>query len=251
MPDEPSDEARLLRIERFVKTNQGLAVSGTSVYYGKARAVHEVSFEAPSGAVSAIAGPNGAGKTSLILAIYGTVRSTGKITVAGDDVSGLPPRRRARRIAMVPQGRQLFPNLTVRENLRVMADMLPPSSVDAALSRFPVLEERSTKPAGVMSGGEQQMLVVTRALMGNPEVLLLDEVMTGLAPLVVSQLADEVRKLAQSGVAVVMAEPSIRALSRIIDRGYVLIRGEIVAFAESGEGLGGKYEQAMGFQTAS
>ncbi|MCU1480948.1 MAG: putative branched-chain amino acid transporter ATPase subunit [Subtercola sp.] len=227
----------------------GLGVSELSVQYGKAQALSAVSFVAPPGKVTAIAGPNGAGKSSLLLAIYGSIRASGGIALDGADVSALAARKRARQIAIVPQGRQLFASMTVRENLQIMADMLglSRSVVDHALDRFPVLRTRSKSLAGVLSGGEQQMLVVARALMGEPKVLLLDETMTGLAPLIVSQIIEVVRELTARDVAVVMAEPSIRSLHRVIDRGYVIIRGEIVGQADSGTELDVLLERHMGF----
>ncbi|RFA08521.1 hypothetical protein B7R54_04245 [Subtercola boreus] len=227
----------------------GLTVSGLSVQYGKAQALRNISFSAPPGTVTAIAGPNGAGKSSLLLGIYGSVQASGEVGLGGVALAGVTARKRARQIAIVPQGRQLFPSMTVRENLQIMADMLSleRTAVDHALDRFPVLRTRSKALAGVMSGGEQQMMVVARALMGRPDVLLLDETMTGLAPLIVTQIIDVVRELAASGVAIVMAEPSIRSLHRVIDRGYVLIRGEIVGSSESGTGLDLLLEQHMGF----
>lgn len=226
-----------------------LRAQGLTVRYGHAAALSGVDLVAPGGAVTAVAGPNGAGKSSLLLALYGSVRANGTVIVDEDDLTRLSATRRARAgVALVPQGRQLFPRLTVRENLQIMAELLglKRSSVDEALDRFPILRQRARGLAGVLSGGEQQMLVVSRALMGSPRVLLLDEMMTGLAPLVVRELADTVAELAHSGVAVVLAEPSIHALHRIIDRGIVLMRGEVVAHADSSEALDRSYQAAMG-----
>ena len=227
-----------------------LVVEDLRVTYGRAIAVHGASLQAAGGSVTALAGPNGAGKSSALLAIYGSVGSTGRVLVDGEDVSRLKPAARARRgIALVPQGRQLFAHLTVRENLQVMAEMLrlKRGAVDDALARFPILVERSRSLAGVLSGGEQQMLVVTRALMGSPRVLLLDEMMTGLAPMIVQQLAATFQELAASGTAVLLAEPSIGALHHRIDRGYVLIRGEVVASDEGGgASLDHAYQRAVG-----
>lgn len=228
-----------------------LLIEGMSVRYGKAQALSNVTLIAPAGKVTAIAGPNGAGKSSLLLATYGSVASSGTVKLNGEDQSSIPARRRAKRVAIVPQGRQLFATMSVRENLQIMADMLhlPASAVDEAQNRFPVLAERSKNLAGVLSGGEQQMLVVARALMGKPEALLLDETMTGLAPLIVKQISDVVRELADQGVAVLVAEPSVRALHKIIDRGYVLIRGEIVTSADSGAELDKLLERHMGIES--
>ena len=170
-------------------------------------------------------------------------------------MSRLTPAARARRgIAVVPQGRRLFPRLSVRDNLRVMAETLklPGQAVETALDRFPNLKERARVPAGVLSGGEQQMLVVSRALMGTPRVLLLDEMMTGLAPRIVHELAATVRDLARDGVAILLAEPAMGILSASVTRGYVLIRGEIVASEEEGgRALEQAYQGALGMQVGS
>jgi len=231
-------------------TSHELRVEDLTVRYGHAVAVSGVSLVVPGGSVTALVGPNGAGKSSVLLSVYGSVSSSGRILVDGEDMSRLRPAVRARRgVAIVPQGRRLFPHLSVRDNLRVMAETLklPGRSVNEALARFPILQERVKSPAGVLSGGEQQMLVVARALMGSPRVLLLDEMMTGLAPRIVRELAETVRSLAQSGVAVLMSEPSIGILAPTINRGYVLIRGRTVATEEGGgEALNRSYQSAMG-----
>jgi branched-chain amino acid transport system ATP-binding protein len=220
------------------------------VRYGKATALAGVSLSAPGGVVTAVVGPNGAGKSSLLLALYGSVQSSGPVEVDGADVSGLRATDRARAgIALVPQGRQLFPRLTVRENLQLMADLLrlDRGTVDEALDRFPILRQRARSLAGVLSGGEQQMLVVSRSLMGSPRVLLLDEMTTGLAPLVIEQLAETVAGLARdAGTAVLLAEPSLGAIRRVVDRGLVLVRGEIVAEAPNPDILDDRYREALG-----
>jgi branched-chain amino acid transport system ATP-binding protein len=214
-----------------------LRVEGLSVRYGQAKAVSNVDFVVPGGTVTGLVGPNGAGKSSAVLAAYGSVPASGKVFLDGEDVSKLSPAKRARAgIAVVPQGRQLFPHLNVADNLAVMAELLhlPRSAVDGALDRFPILRARLRSLAGVLSGGEQQMLVVSRALMGSPRVLLLDEMMTGLAPLIVRELAQTVTGLARDGVAVLLAEPALGGLRTVVKRGYVIVRGEIVASTEDG-----------------
>jgi len=231
-----------------------LRVEGLTVRYGHANALTGVSVTVPGGSVTAVVGPNGAGKSSLLLGAYGSVPSTGRVYLDGEDVSALRPAARARAgIAVVPQGRQLFPRLNVADNLQVMAELLrlPKSAVDEAIDRFPILRARLRSLVGVLSGGEQQMLVVTRALMGSPRVLLLDEMMTGLAPLIVRELADTVARLASEGVAVLMAEPALGASRRIIDRGYVLVRGGIVATVDDGgRALEDAYKSGIGFDRA-
>ena len=233
-------------------TSHELRAEAMSVRYGGAIALSKVSVVAPGGAVTAIVGPNGAGKSSLLLAIYGSVDSTGQVFVDNEEMTGLKSSARARQgVAIVPQGRQLFARLSVRDNLQVMAEKLrlPSSAVEQALDRFPILRTRSGNLAGVLSGGEQQMLVVARALMSNPRVLLLDEMMTGLAPLIVQELAGTVRALAADGVAVLIAEPAIGAVRSLITRGYVLIRGSIVAAEEGGgRDLDKAYQATLGVE---
>lgn len=226
-----------------------LTLRGLSVRYGDAVAVADASVTFTGGTVTGLVGPNGAGKSSLMLAAYGSVAANGAVELDGEDISGLSAARRASRgIALVPQGRQIFPRLTVRENLQVMADTLglPGAEVEEALDRFPVLRERARALAGVLSGGEQQMLAVSRALMGSPKALLLDEMSTGLAPKVVAELMDTARRLAESGTVVVVAEPSIGAIRSRLDRGYVLLRGRASAPVEGGEALDAAYQRAMG-----
>ncbi|GGM54497.1 ABC transporter ATP-binding protein [Dactylosporangium sucinum] len=227
-----------------------LRLEGLRVRYGHASAVTGLDLVAPGGVVTALVGPNGAGKSSALLAAYGSVPSTGRVLLDGEDVSRLKPAARARAgIAVVPQGRQLFPKLNVADNLQVMAELLrlPRSAVDTAIDRFPILRTRLKSLVGVLSGGEQQMLVVSRALMGSPRVLLLDEMMTGLAPLVVQELLRTVTGLAKEGVAVLMAEPALGAVRGGISRGYVLVRGEVVAQTEDGgRALDDLYQGKMG-----
>jgi branched-chain amino acid transport system ATP-binding protein len=229
-----------------------LAIESMTVRYGHASALADVSLVAPGGAVTALVGPNGAGKSSLLLAAYGSVVGRGQVRLDGEDVSKLSPAARARAgIAIVPQGRQLFAKLNVLDNFRVMAELLrlPNSAVDDAVDRFPILRTRMRSLVGVLSGGEQQMLVVSRALMGKPRVLLLDEMMTGLAPLIVAELARTVSALAAEGVAVLMAEPAIGAVRDIINRGYVLVRGSVVAQRDDGgRALDEAYRTAIGIE---
>lgn len=231
-----------------------LSASGLSVRYGGAVAVSSVDLTVPAGEVTALVGPNGAGKSSAVLALCGTVRATGTIQLGDERIDRHSPGRRTRAgLALVPQGRQLFSRLTVRENLLVGADQLrlPASAITAAEERFPILAERRDSLAGVLSGGEQQMLAVARALIGDPKVLLLDELVTGLAPLIVQQLAATVRELADAGLAVLVAAPDLVGLREVIDRGYVLVRGEVVAEVDGGHRpLQAAYERVLGLNTA-
>lgn len=222
---------------------------GIKVRYGHAVALAGVDLDFLPGAINAVVGQNGAGKSSLMLALYGAVPSEGTVTVGGKDISSRSPAQRARAgIGLVPQGRQIFPTLTVRENLAVFAEVLGDGAeaVDSALQRFPRLVERERTLAGNLSGGEQQMLAVTRALMTRGDVLLLDEMATGLAPVIVQQLIAVARELADAGKTVIMTEASISAVVDDIDRGYVLTRGLISGQAASGRELDTMYRSAIG-----
>ena len=227
----------------------GLQIRDLTVRYGKALAVDAVSFAAAPGSITAVVGPNGAGKSSCLNAIYGGVASSGQVLLDGEELCRMTAMQRARHgVALVPQGRQLFMRMSVRENLEVMARLLEAGDADieAGLDRFPILRDRSRRLAGVLSGGEQQMLAVSRALMGKPRVLLLDEMVTGLAPLIVRELVETAVRMAAQGAVVLVAEPSIGAVRERIDRGYVMLRGEIVADATDGAELDKAYQRHMG-----
>lgn len=229
--------------------NADLSVSGFTVRYGTATAVEQASLTAPAGKITAVVGPNGAGKSSLALGVYGAVAASGAIALGDRDLSGLSAIERARAgLAIVPQGRQLFPKLTVRDNLQVMAEMLKlkKDAVETALDRFPVLREREGRLAGVLSGGEQQMLAVSRALMGNPKCLVLDEMMTGLAPKIVTGLVAVIREIADGGGSVLIVDPAIGPLRGAIDRGYVLLRAQLSPLYTDVGALDEGYQRAMG-----
>ncbi|MEU4314591.1 ATP-binding cassette domain-containing protein [Nocardia sp. NPDC024068] len=220
-----------------------------TVRYGKAVAVRGVALAARSGEVTAVVGPNGAGKSSLLSAIFGSTPATGTVTVDGDDLGGTAAQRRLRAgVAFVPQGRQLFPRLTVRENLEIGARVLGARNevLDTAFERFPILRTRSKQLAGVLSGGEQQMLLLARALLVMPRALLLDEMTTGLSPKIAGELLDHVRGFADSGMTVIVAEPALHRVSRIVDRGYVMLRGSVSAPEADADALGSAYRAAMG-----
>ena len=212
-----------------------LQVERLRVRYGKASAVRGVSLDIEPGTITAIVGPNGAGKSSLLLGIQGVVKAeVSSLTLGGRSMLGMSPTQRAKAgMLLVPQGRQIFPTLRVRDNLRVVADALglARGAVDDALDRFPILRARSKVPAGVLSGGEQQMLAMTRALMCRPTMLLLDEPTEGLAPTIVSEILQVLADIQQDGATVVIAGPTTRVLPEQIDVGVVMMRGEIVATA--------------------
>jgi branched-chain amino acid transport system ATP-binding protein len=232
-----------------VSGGKGLRIRGLSVRYGKAQALDDVTFDAAPGSITALVGPNGAGKSSTLNAIYGGVASTGQVLLDGEDINRWPAMQRARAgVSLVPQGRQLFMRMSVRENLAVMARLLDvgDADIEAALNRFPILRDRSQQLAGVLSGGEQQMLAVSRALMGRPRVLLLDEMVTGLAPKIVAELVAIAVRMAADGAAVLLAEPSIGAVRDRIDLGFVMLRGAVVAEAVGGSALAAAYQRHMG-----
>lgn len=226
-----------------------ITIKDVTVRYGNAHAVRAASFTAPSGQVTAIVGPNGAGKTSLMSAAFGSIPATGRVEIDGEDLSSTPAGTRLRKgLAYVPQGRQLFPRLTVRENLEIGARLVGSrnSVLDSAFESFPILRTRQRQLAGVLSGGEQQMLVLARALLVTPSVLLLDEMTTGLSPKITGELLDRVRDLADSGVTVVVAEPALHRVAKIVDRGYVMMRGAVTGPEQNAAALDAAYRSAMG-----
>jgi branched-chain amino acid transport system ATP-binding protein len=218
-------------------TATALAVRDLRVRYGKATAVDGVSLAVEPGSMSAIVGPNGAGKSSLLLAIEGVVAAeVAAIELGGSSIAAMNATQRAKAgLVLVPQGRQIFPTLSVRDNLRVVADALgcPRDAVEDALDRFPAVRQRADHPAGVMSGGEQQMLALARALMCKPSVLLLDEPTEGLAPTIMAEVTRLLLELRAAGATIVITEPTTRVLFEHIDRGYVMMRGSLVAEASS------------------
>jgi branched-chain amino acid transport system ATP-binding protein len=184
--------------------------------------------------VVCLLGRNGAGKTTTVRSIAGlTPPRSGTITLRGRDIVGLPPFRIARLgIGFVPEDRRVFPNLTVHENLEVARrtwgnGSASPWSEDRVFDLFPILRERRRQAGGTLSGGEQQMLTIARTLMGNPEILLLDEPSEGLAPIVVDTLREQLGRLKASGLTIVLAEQNVRFVSDLGDRVYILEKGMV------------------------
>ena len=211
-----------------------LAIENLSSRYGRIPAVRGVALEVGEGELVALVGANGAGKTSLLRTISGVQpASGGRIRFAGDDITRAPPSRRVRQgIAQVPEGRQVFGPLSVEENLRLGAYTRPRTEAGQGLQevfgRFPALAERRKQPAGTLSGGQQQMLAIGRALMSRPRLLLLDEPSMGLAPFLVEEVFRTIQALKNAGTTILLVEQNAYAALGIADRGYVMETGEIV-----------------------
>jgi len=207
--------------------------------YGRIEVLRGVDLRVPRGAVVALLGPNGAGKSTLLKVISGQMEQTsGDIHMAGVHVTGAKPDELARLgLTTVPEGRSVFPNLSVEENLRLMSYAGVPTAqvLDTAYSYFPRLHERRHQLAGTLSGGEQQMLALARALTSDPALLLLDELSMGLAPLIVEELYETVGQIAQTGVSILVVEQFARTALRIADHAAVMTGGRVVATGEPDE----------------
>jgi branched-chain amino acid transport system ATP-binding protein len=213
--------------------------------YGSFQALFGVGLEVKAGEAVGVIGPNGAGKTTLMRVISGLIRPrSGSIVMEGTDVLATPPHRIVSLgIAHVPEHRRLFPRLSVEDNLKMGAYM--PAARDKFAERlefvfdlFPRMKERRHQMAGTMSGGEQQMCAIGRALMSNPKLLLLDEPSAGLAPVVVQQVFELVRRIRASGLTVLIVEQNVQQVLRIVDRAYLLEAGSIRASGTSAEVMG-------------
>ncbi len=204
--------------------------------YGMIQALRGVSLTAPEGHVTCILGPNGAGKTTLLYTIAGILRPrAGSIRFGGRELGGLPAERVvAHGISLVPENRLVFPRMPVRENLlagayaRLRRDRNGVTAdLDAMFARFPILGQRARQPAGTLSGGEQQMLAVARALMARPRVLMMDEPSLGLAPMIVEQIFETIERLNREGLTVLLVEQNARMALAIAHRAYLLEQGQI------------------------
>jgi branched-chain amino acid transport system ATP-binding protein len=211
-----------------------LQVDDLRVAYGPVRALDGVSFEVAEGSITAVLGANGAGKTSLLRAISGLVRAHGSIAFAGRGICGAAPEDIARLgIAHVPEGRGVISELTVEENLRLGGLWRRERAGDRVYALFPALAERRSRPAGTLSGGERQMLVIGRALMARPRLLLLDEPSLGLAPKVAAQIVGLLRdERDRSGLTVLLVEQNARSALSVADKGIVLSLGKVAAAAD-------------------
>jgi len=206
-----------------------LALSRVNAFYGDSHVLHEVSFTLREGSLLALLGRNGAGKTTCIHCVSGLLaRRSGSITLFGEPIAALAPEAIARRgIGLVPQGRRVFPSLTVRENLTVAARGRGPWNLSAIYGAFPLLREREGQTAGSLSGGEQQMLAIGRALMTNPRVLLLDEPSEGLAPQIVAEVGRVLARLRESGLSIVLVEQNTKLALGLADAVVTLNTGRV------------------------
>jgi branched-chain amino acid transport system ATP-binding protein len=220
---------------------EALSLNEVHAFYGDSHILHGVSFSLHAGGVLALLGRNGAGKTTCIATVIGFLAPReGEIRLFGEPIHGLSPERISHLgIGLVPQGRRIFPSLTVRENLivaqrrrRSLANLW---NLDRIYEMFPRLRERHTQLAGTLSGGEQQMLAIGRALMGNPRVLLLDEPSEGLAPLIVAEVGRAIRRLKDEGQSIVLVEQNRQLALDVADTAVILNTGRCVFVGEAND----------------
>ena len=218
-----------------------LKIEGLSVSYGGIKAVRNISFDVPDGKIVTLIGANGAGKSTTLRAISGLVKpQSGKILFNDEDITGMDSAQIVKRgITLVPEGRRIFPNLTVYENIRIGAYLRKGDwvkDVDWVYSLFPRLQERSWQAAGTLSGGEQQMLAVARALISRPKLIMMDEPSLGLAPLIIKDIFEIIKEIRKQGVTVLLIEQNANMALKIADVGYVLETGQIT-MSGSGQDL--------------
>ena len=218
-----------------------LKVDNINVYYGSIHAIKGVSFEVNQGEIVTLIGANGAGKSTTLNTVAGLLHSkTGSITFLGENLGHLPCHKTVSKgLALVPEGRRVFLQMSVQENLEMGAYTKPGSGVAADLEHvyelFPRLKERMRQTAGTLSGGEQQMLAMGRALMSRPKLLMLDEPSMGLAPILVEQIFDIIRSLHKAGTTILLVEQNAQAALSVADRGYVLETGKVVTTGTGAE----------------
>ncbi|HUK00150.1 MAG TPA: ABC transporter ATP-binding protein [Stellaceae bacterium] len=218
-----------------------LSVSGLAASYGESQVLFGVDFELAAGEVVTLLGRNGMGKTTTVSAIMGLVRQrTGRILLAGEPIHSLSPHRIARLgVGLVPEGRQIFPNLSVRENLVATAARRSGGAAAWTLARvldlFPALRERLDSLGGLLSGGEQQMLAIGRALMTNPRLLILDEATEGLAPVIRGEIWRVLTQLKARGLSILIIDKNVEALAAFADRHYIIEKGRVVWSGSSDE----------------
>ena len=218
-----------------------LSVSGLDAGYGDLQVLSDVDMAVAEGEYVSIVGPNGAGKSTVMKSIFGlTTHMGGTVTFDGTDITAEPPENIIHLgLGYVPQTENVFSSLTVQENLEMGAyilDSVPEDALRAVYERFPILEERTDQKAGTMSGGQQQMLAMGRALMLEPDLLMLDEPSAGLAPDLVDEMFDKIDEINAAGTAVLMVEQNAKEALRRCDRGYVLVQGGN-RYEDTGEAL--------------
>jgi len=229
-----TEPAAGLRTEAPNYATQALALSGVDALYGDSHVLHGVSFAVDAGRVLALLGRNGAGKTTCLNVIVGFLPArSGEIWLAGESIRRLPPEAISRKgIGLVPQGRRVFPNLTVREHLLVARRARPgatrPWTLERVFGLFPALAARQQQTAGSLSGGEQQMLAIGRALVGNPRVLLMDEPSEGLAPVIVAELGRTIARLKEEGQSILLVEQNVNLAFDLADDVVLLNTGRVV-----------------------
>ncbi|SNX72775.1 branched-chain amino acid transport system ATP-binding protein [Bacillus oleivorans] len=212
-----------------------LNVSGVQTFYGNIQALKGVDLQVEEGSIVTILGANGAGKSTLMKTIVGLLKPKhGTIHFLGDNVTGLRPDQLIRKgIALVPEGRAMLADMTVMENLDMGAyhrkDKTIAKDIEAVMERFPILKERQNQLAGTLSGGQQQMLAIARALLGKPKLLLMDEPSMGLAPIVVADIFKLIKEINEAGTTILLVEQNARLALKIANYGYVLETGKITA----------------------
>lgn len=218
-----------------------LEISDLHAFYGKSHVLHGASLAVPGGEIVSLVGRNGAGRSTLAKAVMGLVECRGSIRHRGTEIIGRPPHVIARQgLALVPEGRDIFPDLTVRENLALGEKTSRGSarwSMGEFFEMFPNLKERSDVPGGALSGGEQQMLTICRGLMGDPDLIIIDEPTEGLAPKIVAQLSDLMLEIVRRGSTILLIEQKLTVATRISQRIYVMGHGRIVFGGTSAEFL--------------
>lgn len=217
-----------------------LSVKNLKVSYGAISAIRGISFEVKTGEIVSLIGSNGAGKTSTLRALSGVVDLTGEVLLMGENISRADPNERVKKgLAQSPEGRGIFSAMTVYENLEMGAftrkDKEIISDIEKCFVLFPKLKERQKQIAGTMSGGEQQMLAISRALMSRPKILLLDEPSLGLAPLIVSQIFEIILKLNKEGMTILLVEQNAKMALKVSHRAYVLETGLITLTGKGSE----------------
>ena len=218
-----------------------LIVNDLSVFYGKIKVVHNINFTIEEGSCVALLGPNGAGKTSTISSILGTVNCTGTVNFCNQDIGKIQTEDRIKLgISIAPEGRRVFSNLSVFENLYLGSAIrkdraIAHNEIENWFNIFPILKERKDQSAGTLSGGEQQMLTIARALMGNPKILLLDEPSLGLAPMITKQVFELIEKLKTKGITILLVEQNATEALKLADYIYIMNSGNIVAHGNRSE----------------